>query len=46
MADTIKLGNNDISFKVGSADCTVYLGSTLLYSGETSTGNTFINNNY
>ena len=32
MADTIKIGNLDISaFKVGSDDCKVYLGSTLLY---------------
>ena len=32
MADTIKIGSLDISaFKVGSSDCKVYLGSTLLY---------------
>lgn len=32
MADSIKIGNLDISaFKVGSGDCTVYLGNTLLY---------------
>lgn len=32
MADTIKLGNLDISsFKVGSADCSVYLGTVKLY---------------
>ncbi len=32
MADGIKIGNLDISaFKVGSADCKVYLGDTLLY---------------
>lgn len=32
MADTIKIGNLNISaFKVGSADCKVYLGDTLLY---------------
>lgn len=32
MADTIKIGNLDIStFKVGSDDCKVYLGNTLLY---------------
>ena len=32
MADSIKIGNLDISaFKVGSDDCKVYLGSTLLY---------------
>ena len=28
----VKLGNNDISFKLGSGDCTVYLGETLIYS--------------
>lgn len=32
MADTIKIGNLDISsFNVGSDDCKVYLGDTLLY---------------
>ena len=32
MADTIKIGSLDISaFKVGSGDCKVYLGDTLLY---------------
>ena len=32
MADSIKIGNLDISsFKVGSSDCKVYLGDTLLY---------------
>ena len=32
MADTIKIGSLDISsFKVGSDDCKVYLGDTLLY---------------
>ena len=32
MADTIKIGNLDISaFKVGSDDCKVYLGDILLY---------------
>ena len=32
MADTIKIGSLDISaFKVGSDDCKVYLGGTLLY---------------
>ena len=32
MADTIKIGNLDISaFKVGSDDCKIYLGDTLLY---------------
>lgn len=32
----IKIGNTDISaFKVGSGDCTIYLGDTLLYSGGT-----------
>lgn len=37
MADTIKIGNLDISsFKVGSDDCKVYLGDTLLYSGGTT----------
>lgn len=36
MADTIKIGNTDISaFKVGSADCKVYLGDTLIYTGDT-----------
>ena len=33
----IKIGNLDISaFKVGSDDCKVYLGDTLLYSGGTT----------
>lgn len=32
----IKLGNLDVeSFKVGSGDCSIYLGTTLLYSGGT-----------
>lgn len=32
MADSVRIGNTDISsFKVGSEDCKVYLGSTLLY---------------
>lgn len=32
MADTIKIGNYDVScFKVGSSDCKIYLGDTLLY---------------
>ena len=32
MADTIKIGNLDISyFKVGQSDCKVYLGDNLLY---------------
>ena len=32
MANTIKIGNLDISsFKVGSYDCKIYLGDTLLY---------------
>lgn len=32
MANTIKIGNLDISaFKVGSNDCKIYLGDTLLY---------------
>ena len=36
MADTIKIGSLDISaFKVGSSDCKIYLGDTLLYSGGT-----------
>lgn len=36
MADTIKIGSLDISaFKVGGADCSIYLGTTLLYSGGT-----------
>lgn len=35
MADGIKIGNLDISaFKVGSDDCKVYLGDTLLYQNE------------
>lgn len=33
----IKIGNIDISaFKVGSSDCSIYLGDTLLYSGGTT----------
>lgn len=37
MADTIKIGSLDISaFKVGSDDCKIYLGDTLLYSGGTT----------
>lgn len=36
MADTIKIGSFEVSsFKVGSDDCKVYLGDTLLYSGGT-----------
>lgn len=36
MANGIKIGNLDISaFKVGSSDCKIYLGDTLLYSGGT-----------
>lgn len=32
MANNIKIGNLDINaFKVGSGDCTIYLGDTLLY---------------
>ena len=31
MANGIKIGNLDITFKVGSDDCKVYLGDTLLY---------------
>lgn len=35
MADTIKIGSLDISsFKVGSGDCKIYLGETLLYPNE------------
>ena len=35
MADSIKIGNLDISaFKVGSDDCKIYLGDTLLYPNE------------
>ena len=38
MSDTIKLGNLEISsFKVGSSDCKIYLGSTLLYPSEPPT---------
>ena len=37
MADSIKLGNLDISaFKVGSDDCKIYLGDTLLYPQSTT----------
>ena len=37
MADSIKIGSLDISaFKVGSSDCKVYLGSTLLYPQSTT----------
>lgn len=36
MADTIKIGNLDINaFKVGSSDCKIYLGDTLLYPKST-----------
>ena len=36
MSDTIKIGNLDISaFKVGSSDCKIYLGDTLLYPQST-----------
>ena len=36
MADSIKIGSLDISaFKVGSDDCKVYLGDTLLYPNQT-----------
>ena len=31
MANGIKIGNLDVTFKVGSADCKVYLGDNLLY---------------
>lgn len=35
MADSIKIGNLDISaFKVGGADCSIYLGDTKLYPEE------------
>lgn len=35
MADSIKIGSLDISaFKVGSSDCKIYLGDTLLYPNE------------
>lgn len=38
MADSIKIGSLDISsFKVGSSDCKVYLGDTLLYPQQTVT---------
>lgn len=37
MANSIKIGNLDISaFKVGSGDCTIYLGDTLLYPQSTT----------
>ena len=36
MSDTVKIGNLDISaFKVGSIDCKIYLGDTLLYPQST-----------
>ena len=36
MSDTIKIGNLDINaFKVGSSDCKIYLGDTLLYPQST-----------
>ena len=39
---SVKLGTLDISaFKVGSADCKVYLGETLIYSGDTPTPPSF-----
>lgn len=35
MADSIKIGSLDISaFKVGSSDCKIYLGDTLLYPNQ------------
>lgn len=38
MSNVIKIGNLTIdSFKVGSADCRVYLGDTCVYSGDTPT---------
>ena len=42
MADTIKIGNLDISsFKVGNNDCSIYLGDTKLYpQSPTPTGST------
>jgi len=37
MADTIKIGNYEVScFKVGSSDCKIYLGDTLLYPQSTT----------
>ena len=34
----VKIGNLDISsFKVGGSDCSIYLGTTLVYSGGTQT---------
>ena len=33
----IKLGSLDVSFRIGSADCKVYLGETEIYSGDTPT---------
>ena len=37
----VKLGTLDITFKVGSADTNVYLGSQMIYSGDTPTPPTF-----
>jgi len=38
MADSIKIGNLDISaFKVGAADCSIYLGDVKLYPNEEPT---------
>lgn len=38
MADTINIGNYEVSsFKVGSGDCKIYLGDTLLYPKSTYT---------
>ena len=38
MADTINIGNYEVScFKVGSSDCKIYLGDTLLYPHSTPT---------
>lgn len=38
MANSIKIGNLDISsFKVGGADCSIYLGDTKLYPSEEPT---------
>ena len=41
MANTINIGNLDISaFKVGGADCSIYLGDTKLYPSEEPTPQT------
>lgn len=42
MADTINIGNYEVSsFKVGSSDCKIYLGDTLLYPHSTPTVNDY-----